>query len=902
MAVRTLITNQGLQLLADSSYASGQYYWIGYYALAYVPDFWKTNLDNIEFPENNCGQVNGGNPIAPNETDLISSTMTRLTDYGDVIWNIWQGDLTGGGYNVGGDLFNLTTYNTNVSKNYRYILDENGNNLLVAWRKDPTSPEGKMIGAMVYYGTDGYMQSELPIPAPLYYLGDVTGKSSVGDFFSTNTPTFKQEFGPYGNGADIYPFITVTLEDTTSLKVPRVSADYRGYLDYNNGNAGWAPPPNPIFDVRDIAPTDAAFNGNVTSWFEADKTWQGESDGVCTEFWKIHTISNYNRWHAPVNNIGFIVNDDLSVRNMSKVTKFFPISNYKVITTERGTSIDGQELEVATSLGLEINLDISPKTLAPGYNETGYYDENGNLGYFDMYSCDPNTNPSCTLSPVKDLNGQPVYNTTHTSFKFNRIGLYALPILKAPYSIGDGESSNLSCVDLKLQYQVNPDLEPVLFAIADWDNTVTLDNTGDGIHQFKADINLNLASPNGVDCSIIRDSVIFYNMYEDDAQTWYKNQLVATASTQNAITEIGLEVGALRQQQINGSKECCPAPNYNTLPGNSINGVSLRNLSDANQVLDGGLKGIDTMSEGVDLYGSAYKLGLDSLVLGSDTANMGDYSTVLGGVGSVIAGLVSESSISGGYSNVINSNTSMSSILGGDRNVFTNPVKILTSDITLVYGNGGFAGVCPYIITVELATAIAAIPGNSITISGTQQYNVSNATISSVTGNVITFVSNTLNGNITETVGEVSVKVGVTTSITSSSIIGGSQNTIEGNSATSSIGGGVLNLMTGGVISSTILNGHSNKISNTQYSLIGAGKNNIITDSMNSVISSGIENKLTNVISGGIYTGYKNEISGFGYTSVILGGVENTFYQKLLKMCCIIQRKVQFYQGTIIIY
>lgn len=879
MAVRTLITNQGLQLLADSSYASGQYYWIGYYALAYVPDFWKpTNASTITFPANNCGQVNDGNPVTPNDVDKITPTMTRLTNYGDMVWNIWQGDLTGGGYNEGGpaaELFNLAAYNTNVSKHYRYVLDENGNNLLVAWRKDPTSPEGKMIGAMVYYGTDGFMKSELPIPAPLYYLGDVTGKANIGDFFSQNTPTFKQVYGPYGNGADIYPYITVTLSDTSSLIVPKVSVDYRGYLDYNGGAAGWPPPPNPVFDAREIAPADPIFGGNVTAWFEADKTWEGESEGICSEFWKIHTISNYNRWHAPVNNIGFVINDDLAVRNMAKITKFFPISNYKVITTERGTSIDGQEIEVATSLGVEINLDLSPKTLAPGYNETGYYDENGNLGYFDLYSCDPNTNPSCTISPTNDLNGQPVYNTTHVSFKFNRIGLYALPILKAPYSIGDGEISNLTCVDVRLQYQINPDLEPILFAVVDWDNTVTLDNTGDGIHQFMAEINLNLASPNGVDCSVIRDSVIFYNMYEDDAQTWYKNQLVATASTQNAITEIGLEVGALMQKQINNENTCCPLPNLSLLTSNNVGNSGLRNLLDANQALDGGLKGIDTMLEGVYLYGNAYKLGLDSFVVGSGTAAMGDYSTVSGGEDNIISGSVFSSFIGGGIDNLINAQTSYSSIVGGNRNTITNPTKLVTSAISVIYGNGGFGGVCPYIITVTLVDAIAAIPGNSITITGTQQYNFQNATISTVVGNVITFMSNTLNGTITETVGDATINIGATTSVTNSAIVGGNRNSIEGDAYASLIGAGTLNLITGNVTASSILNGYANKISNANYTLIGSGINNNISASQYAIIASGYDNIISDTTSGGIFTGYQNKISGVGYSSVILGGVNN---------------------------
>ena len=823
MAVKTLITNQGLQLLADSSYASGQYYWIGYYALAYVPDFWKpTNSTTIDFPTNNCGQANNGTPIQPTDTDIISPTMTRLTTYGDMIWNIWQGDLTPASYMQGpaSDLFGLTAYSTNISKNYRYVIDQNGNNLLVAWKKNPNSPEGKMIGAMVYYGTDGYVQSELPIPAPLYYLGDVCGKTSTASFFDS-TPTFEQMYGPYGNGADIYPYITVTLEDTTSLNVPKISVDYRGYLDYNSGTAGWTSP-SPIFNQQEIAPADVIFNGNVTAWYCADSIVQTEStgDGICKEFWEIHTISNYNRWHAPANNIGFVVDDDLAARNMAKITKFFPISNYKVITTQRGLTIDGSDVEVATSLALQINLDLAPQTLAPGYNETGYYDENGNLGYFNLYNCDPHLDPTCTVSPINDSNGQPVYNTTHVSFKFNRIGLYAVPILKAPYSIGDGEISNLNCADLKLQYQINPDVEPVLFAVVDWDNTVNLDNTGDGIHQFLAEINLNLASPNGVDCSVIRDSVIFYNMYEDDAQTWYQNQLIATASTQNAITEIGLEVGALIQKSFNNDGNCCLPPDLSELYASKNHTHNfLRNLLDAHEKLNGGLRGIDTMQEQTLLNKVPYIMGIDSVTLGNGTASAGNYSTVAGGVNNTIGVASNNSFIGGGSQNTLIDAISNSAILGGNLN-------------SIVGTSGNI-------------NSSAIVSGARNLITSTVTYGL----IGSGYNNILR------NGSV------------------NSSIIGGSSNIMD-SSNTSSVIAGIFNQINNSVASGVFV-GHDNEINSIVNSAIVSGYSNIISESgYASAIVTGGNNKISlgiNYVYGGAFIGggnnnsisYKNTSGGF---------------------------------------
>lgn len=885
MAVKTLITNQGLQLLADSSYASGQYYWIGYYALAYVPDFWKpTNSTTIDFPTNNCGQVNTGTPIQPTDTDIINPTMTRLTTYGDMIWNIWQGDLNGTGYFDGPatGLFDLTAYNVNVSKHYRYILDQNGNNLLVAWKKNPNSPEGKMIGAMVYYGTDGYMQSEMPIPAPLYYLGDVCGKTSTQSFFDS-TPTFEQTFGPYGNGSDIYPYITVTLEDASSLTVPKVSVDYRGYLDYNNGTGGWTSP-SPIFNQQEIAPADPVYSGNVTAWYCADSIVETESggDGICKEFWEIHTISNYNRWHAPANNIGQVIDDDLAARNMSKITKFFPISNYKVITTQRGLTIDGQEVEVATSLSLQINLNLTPPTSAPGYNETGYFDENGNLGYFNLYSCDPNVDPNCTVSPINDTNGQPAYNTTHVAFKFNRIGLYAVPILKAPYSIGDGEISNLTCNDLRLQYQINPDVEPVLFAVVDWDNTVTLDNTGDGIYEFLAEINLNLASPNGVDCSIIRDSVIFYNMYEDDAQTWYQNQLVATASTQNAITEIGLEVGALMQQAINNGSNCCPPPDLSELyASKNHTHDSLRNLLDAQNKLDGGLRGVDTLGNNQPLNSIPYVMGLDSVALGNGTASAGDYSTVAGGSNNSIFNSSSNDFIGAGLGNTIDINVSYSSILNGSSNTISgNPTSTSGSLIGSGVSNLISYGVIGGIIGGGDRNAIA---------QNSQWSTILNGQLNSITATDNSAILSGINGIMfnVRTSGIVTGNANTIETTANSAILSGFNNVVTATGYASAIGAGSYNYISigenyidGGAF---IAGGSSNKVlpkSVDAYeypsdrSSIIAGNNNIIYGSRDSHITSGANNIVDVSPVSSIFTGNSNLITS-STASCIVGGDAN---------------------------
>jgi hypothetical protein len=70
-----------------------------------------------------------------------------------------------------------------------------------------------------------------------------------------------------------------------------------------------------------------------------------------------------------------------------------------------------------------------------------------------------------------------------------------------------------------------------------------MSDTGDGITLFRAEIDGNLESPLGVDdTALIRNTTIFYYMYEYAALRWYQNQFISTASTLNAITEIGLQV------------------------------------------------------------------------------------------------------------------------------------------------------------------------------------------------------------------------------------------------------------------------------------------------------------------------------------------------------------------------
>ena len=187
MARRTQITKRGLELLASSSKATGQHWWIGWYSLAYVPQEMK----------NDSGEV-------------ITSSSTKLTTGGDMIYNIFQGDMKGDGYAYSdtNSKFGMVNYDSNVKKNYRYVLDSSGRNNLVTWVDGDSGLKGAYVYRGVQISSDSgtveKTSSNIPVPAPLFYTGaspaergySSTGMSAflkagktddVSNFFPTDT-------------------------------------------------------------------------------------------------------------------------------------------------------------------------------------------------------------------------------------------------------------------------------------------------------------------------------------------------------------------------------------------------------------------------------------------------------------------------------------------------------------------------------------------------------------------------------------------------------------------------------------------------------------------------------------------------------------------------------------------
>lgn len=549
MAAKTQITNKGLELMASSSKATGQHWWIGWYALAFVPD-----------------------ELQENEDEQLKPGMTKLTKDGDIIYNIFQGDMNGDGYQTtkASNKFKSVNYDSNIKKNYRYVLDEDGRNNLVTW------VDGKygLKGAYIYQGvkvnasrdddTIDYAKSLIPLPAPLLY----TGVKAAGEGWSEGGMNIF-----LGSGNDrienFYP-----VDEVGDAVVPRVSTDFRNYEGYRNGLTNieggdaedYAHALGETFDGVDI---DGWFP-SVYTYTQNDETDMGEDyNQYCYQYWKVLSISNFNKYCAPVNASGLLYDENTGCRNMAKATKYFPISDYSVTSTAKTA-----DNEYATGIKLKVQLKLN------GNAEDGAYFKEVETGDGDNVA---------TLGQNLTDEQHALFNSQKVSFKFNRIGIYAVPMRQYGCSGDSGE--------MKAQYQIDTEAEPVLFAVCEWDSPVTLSDSGEGLSEFQSDIFIDLSGA-VEDSSVIRESAVFYNLYEDDAIDWYKNQLLANASMAEALVNMQIEMGYLRDQK-NAKGGCCPKQEAIQQKEKSVTG--LRNLVDARDYNSNSVRNRLAQEEGVKL-------------------------------------------------------------------------------------------------------------------------------------------------------------------------------------------------------------------------------------------------------------------------------------------------------------
>lgn len=501
------LTNEGLNILASMTGDGESRYWIGYYGLAYVPNRDEDPLDRA-----------------------ASESQITLSKQSDRIYNIWQGDMLNGYAqdnpedSAAASLFGLTMYDKSIRTNYRYVYDtENECNRLVAWKSVNTGHgENTLarIGAAVYNGAyrddSGVHDSNMPIPAPLYYKGE--------------------------------PGVNLSIADTLDSE-HAVSADFRYYQEIDGrGEYGW----------------------------KASEETYADGDYTPTSLWQ--SVSNFNRFHGTVSSEGYGVSSVSSCHNMSKATKLFPINYYQVVN-DNGKKLAETKYSVNSSAkkplatGIKFSIDLSPVTVDRGYTAIEY--EAGTEVEVD----DPS-----------------IFESKYTSFRFNRIGIYAVKMTVHHYAT---DSLADDCSMQKVQFEIDGDSEPVLFAVADVNDVIISDDPSskdNGVAKFTLDFILNLDPDTEGDLE--RRTAVYYNLYENDATTWYKNQLLASASLSEAVTDISLEMNAIKQH-LSDKRECCSnggAPSGNT-SSESNTYIGLRNLVDGVDK-EGSVRGIDTFDEG----------------------------------------------------------------------------------------------------------------------------------------------------------------------------------------------------------------------------------------------------------------------------------------------------------------
>lgn len=607
------ITEQGRAIIANAftgANSGGAKYWVGYYGLAYVD--------------------------RSDEAESIENVTTKLTQKGDYIYNIWQGDLTGTGFAIDDNsgaksLFGLTMYDKNICSNYRYVMDADGRNNLVAWRSGGTNGAEDVKHRESYKIYRGYdvetgAASEMPLPAPLFYYNDPLG---ADESLSSPGGITEAEFDAKLGGK---PGMYSDLPHNGSV-LPMVSDDARYYTGFTG--------------VGELTQFDQAISiSDDGKWVSSEITRQDNPSGLSKVYAKLRSISNYNLQHGTVSSEGYNLSSISACHNMSKSTKLFPISSYQVLVDGQGAggNPETRVSDRSTASSIKFGISLSPITYDKTY-----------LDVIDNLADDSETD-------IKDENDVNLFDTKKNRFKFNRIGIYAVQMEVRRFA---EKIDSDTCSADHVQFEIINDADPILFAVADVNETVVSDS-GNGTGRIELEFVLNM---DGVPetTQLINDTGIFYNLYENSSITWYENQLLASAGLSEAVTSLGIDVANLRRQVGKAtSAAACEGGS-----GNSGYALDMSQYAKVNHthafmknLIDGAsnagsVQGIGSVSDGYTDpdTGDVYNLGKYTIALGKDTKGAGDYSIVQGvgsaanGAGNLIVG--ADGSISEGDGNVI---------------------------------------------------------------------------------------------------------------------------------------------------------------------------------------------------------------------------------------------------------
>ena len=266
--------------------------------------------------------------------------------------------------------------------------------------------------------------------------------------------------------------------------LPYISLDVRGY----NGNA-----------TNTYAPGVLPLNGSsFVAWFA-----ENPQSPMTDDTTRLTSYSNYNRYHTPSSQF-------MGANGMSSSTRLFPIDKFSVLNSNAIASGGFNSQYIASGIRLGLSVDITPSIMDSGWT-TGIYSP---------------------LTPTQ----------IPCNFKFNRIGIYAVKISK----MYKNQSTTIDTYD-KLMFDIDPDQEPILFAVIEWDTPQILSEDTNPSAIFACDVDLYLDNTT-TQSSLVRDNIVFYNAYEDDSIKYYKNQLLANAQFLHAINEQNVKIKSINDK------------------------------------------------------------------------------------------------------------------------------------------------------------------------------------------------------------------------------------------------------------------------------------------------------------------------------------------------------------------
>jgi hypothetical protein len=587
-----ILTPRGQEILTTAANnVSGEgIKWIGYYGLAYVP-----------FPSGADSQ--------------FSDSLIREDEHGDYIYNIWQGDLLGSGF-VGGKVNTLTLYDANLASNYRYVYDEEkGCNRLVTWTtdgdplgedSDPSKTPKQFIrtGYRIYEGVkiadegDEAVESDtgMPVPAPLFYMGDDSTYSRPLD---ASGVTGKVGDGPVVKSGD-------------AQGAPLVTPDMRFY-------------DGPL-SIDDSTFTSLVSSSGTISPFDVVPSGKTRGEDLDAEsldqFAKFKSVSNYNKGHGHVSSEGYGMDAQESCHNMSLVTKLFPISTYEV--TSDGPATTGETL---TDTGSRNRAKVIKYGIKLNLNDavTGMQLLNDRYEYKAPDDIEP-----------EDESARELYtNPPMNSLKFNRIGIYAVDATIRHFN--KSEAGSAGCLANSYQVEISPDAKPELIAVMLIDECCISEDSSFGMNSFSTNFILNLENVTE-STSVCTNPEVYYNLSENEAVTWYQNQLLASAGLSEAVTSLGVDIAHLKNQYGAGSNDCYAKSDGTEYASKDHTHDYLKNLVD-DEGQDGSVRGIMSNPHSVPYAPlgktEAWGCGKLSFTMGDDNATAGNFSFNLTAKGAI---------------------------------------------------------------------------------------------------------------------------------------------------------------------------------------------------------------------------------------------------------------------------